>query len=262
MKKKNIAKSLLLCLFSILLISNDVSNYDLKAETNKLDFSRPNSIDSNVVKGEELFSLIYGYSDLSELEKEYLEKSNFDFKYDSKIPFDRVYTLLNEDELIVHASEYSYESINGVRVTWTPSFASLNDEKVFFSFDSSENEYICSFTNVLEEDEKIDITYTTQLTLDKNTVIEFSNYTYNIADGYVKDDIVGKTNKTNEENTKKYNEELALYNQYLKDKDQFDKDTIAYANYLAEKDSYDANLKKYNDYLVRLEEHNKSVEKI
>lgn len=261
MKKKNIAKSLFLCLFSILLISNDVSNYDLKAETNKLDFSRPNSIDSNVVKGEELFSLIYGYSDLSELEKEYLEKSNFEFKYDSKIPFDRVYTLLNEDELIVHASEYSYESINGVSVTWTPSFASLNDEKVFFSFDSSENEYICNFTNVLEEDEKIDITYTTQLTLDKNTVIEFSNYTYNIADGYVKDDIVGKTNKTNEENTKKYNEELALYNQYLKDKDQFDKDTIAYANYLAEKDSYDANLKKYNDYLVRLEEHNKSVEK-
>ena len=98
MKKKNIAKSLLLCLFSILLISNDVSNYDLKAETNKLDFSRPNSIDSNVVKGEELFSLIYGYSDLSELEKEYLEKSNFDFKYDSKIPFDREQVLQEKIE--------------------------------------------------------------------------------------------------------------------------------------------------------------------
>ena len=119
MKIRNITKSLFLCLFSILLVGNNISEYNLNAETNKLDFSRLNSIDSNVVKGEELFSLIYGFSDLSDLEKEYLEKSGFEFKYDSTIPFDRVYTLLNEDELIVHASEYSYESVNGVNVART-----------------------------------------------------------------------------------------------------------------------------------------------
>lgn len=260
MKIRNITKSLFLCLFSILLVGNNISEYNLNAETNKLDFSRLNSIDSNVVKGEELFSLICGFSDLSDLEKEYLEKSGFEFKYDSTIPFDRVYTLLNEDELIVHASEYSYESVNGVNVTWTPSFVTLNDEKAFFSFDSLENEYICNFTNVLEEDESIHVTFTTKVTLDEKTVNEFINYTYNIADSYVKDDVVGKTNKINEENEKKYNEDLTLYNQYLKDKEKYDKDSIAYANYLADKDSYDANLKKYNDYLIRLEAHNKKVE--
>ena len=261
MKNKKITKNILLSLFSLLLIGNDVCKYDLKAQSNPFDFSRVNSLDSVVVSGEDLYSFITNESDLSDLEKQYLNNSSYTLKYENKIPYESVYTLLNDDELIVHATSYSYNTVNNEIITWTPSTANLNGQIVNFAYDTTENEYICSFNGVLEEDEKIDITYTSNLSLDVNTVNSLINYTYDIADAYYKEDIVGKTDKQNQENQAKYDTELVKYNQYLQDKATYEKDTISYANYLAEVDIYNENVRKYNDYLVRLEQYNDKVEK-
>lgn len=261
MKLKIIFKSFAICTFSLVLATSNISSYDLYADNKIFDYSRENSLDTVVVKGESLYGLITKTDDLNELEKKHLNSTNYELRYENKIPTNKTYTILNGTDLFVHASKYEYLARNDQTVSWIPYSATLDTETVYFNYVEEEEEYICEFNNVNEDDESINIQYTTSLILENGLVNEFINYTYDLAKGYVDDDIVGKTENINSENERIYQEHLNKYNQYIIDSEQYKIDYQNYLNYQIEKQVYDEKLAKYNQYLSNLDTYNKNLEK-
>ena len=181
--RKKILKGVTTFSFSLLLVANNLATYELNATDNIFDFSRENSLDTVVVEGEELFELITHQNNLTDLEKKHLNSTDYQLKYENKIPNSKVYTVLNNSDLIVHATDYNYQSSGKEEVCWIPYSATINDTTVLFEFNKIENEYICEFNNVLEEDEYVSIEYVTNLQIDNTKVNSFINYTYNLAKG-------------------------------------------------------------------------------
>ena len=106
MKLKIIFKSFAICTFSLALATSNISSYDLYADNKIFDYSRENSLDTVVVKGESLYGLITKTDDLNELEKKHLNSTNYELRYENKIPTNKTYTILNGTDLFVHASKY------------------------------------------------------------------------------------------------------------------------------------------------------------
>lgn len=261
MKIRSLLKSLTISCFSLVLSLSSISSYDLNADSKIIDYSRENSLDTVVVKGENLYNLITLNNDLNEIEKKHLNSTNYELRYENKIPTNKTYTILNGTDLFVHASKYEYQARNSQNVQWIPYSATLNNETVYFDYIELEDEYICEFNNVNELDESINIQYTTSLMLDNDLINEFVNYTYDMAKGYVDEDIVGKTESKNQENERIYQENLVKYNQFIVDSEQYKIDYQNYLNYQIEKQVYDEKLSKYNQYLSNLETYNNNLEK-
>lgn len=258
---------LFLVLFSFLMPIN------IKGDS--FDYSRNDSLDTVVMSASEFIEYISD-SKLCSAEKEYLKDLVDTFKYENKIPYNSVNTSLNEDVLSIHASVYSYTDINNNIISWIPYKARVNDKTAYFE-DQGEF-YDCLIKNVLENEEEATIYYKTNIYLDYNKVNVIINDAYNLASYYVENDIINKENEKYNNLYQEYLKELDDYNNYLNALDKYKSDLNNYNNYLKELNNYNElyedyleyvdeynnyqkELEDYNKYLVALENYPKELEK-
>ena len=248
MKKTNIIKCVMSLVFAGAITFPLFDTNILNAESSPLDFSRKDSQSTVNIASKDIVKIVSGQETITQVESNYLDKNGLNLKYENRIPSGSVETIYSGTNLLVYAKTYRYTDVQNRTITWYPYQAKLSNKIIDFAYDTISKEYVCSFDNVNEE-EQVELIYSTSFSLDKDAINNMLNSTYYAAESYVLEDIVGKTNETNNKNQQKYNEELNAYNQYLQDYNQFLQDSAKYDEYFEAKQEYDEHKAIYDEYL-------------
>lgn len=216
------------------------------------DYSRSDSLDTVSISAVSLIEKIT-QSEASSYDKKFYGDEIY-FKYEDKVPSDKVVTSLEGNTLTIHANSYDYTAKNGKSVSWVPLNVKLNDKS--YSFEKVNGEYKCIINSVKESDSSIDITYKLSLSLDKDSVNDLLNGAYNEAHYYVSNDIIAKEEEKYKTLYNKYLQDLATYNNYLSAVEKYNSDMLVYKEYLNKLKEYNEALSKYNTYLSELAKYN------
>ena len=220
---------------SALAISSDIYN----------DYSKESSALTNNINVKDFFEKILN-EELSESEKEYFSDKGVILSYEDKVSTNFVSTSINDNELTINASEYSYVDKSGRTITWVPNEVELNGEKKKLT--KTTKGYECFFDNLEATTETINVYYISNFIVKKETVNDLINNVYDEADYYVSNKIVESKNQ-------EYLINKNAYDQYLKDLKTYEQSVSDYNKYLELKDEWEAKNKKYNTYLSDYEEY-------
>lgn len=244
------------------------------------DYSKESSALTNNVTVIDFFEKVLNEK-LSNSEIKYLSDKGMIISYEDKVSTNFVSTSINDNELTVDASEYSYVDKSGRVVTWYPTEVELNNQKK--SLVKTQEGYVCKFNNLEATTETINVYYKANFIVKKESINNLINVAYNAADYYVSNKIIENKNqeylinkkaydkyledlKIYEQNVIDYNKYLDLkdeweaknqkYNTYLSDYDQYLIEKVAYENYLNEYAQYTKDKEAYEQYLKEFDEYN------
>ena len=246
-------KKVFILLFLIFISFFGFNTYVL-ADDIKFDYSRSESLDTVIMSATELIEYITN-DEVCDAEKEYLKNYIDTFKYENKIPSNKVMTSINNDELFIRAESHSYVDINNNTITWIPYIASIDNNSCEFVL--VDDCYEAKLQSVSEDVEAVKIEYKTIYSLEKEKINVLLNDAYNIADYYVSNNIVEIQKELYEQEYNQYLQDLESYEKYLEDLDKYNNDTVLYKQYQNDYKVYLDKLEKYELYLEDYEEYEK-----
>ena len=209
------------------------------------DYSKDSSTFTTTISVNDFFEKILNEK-LSEAEKKYLSDKGIIIAFEDRISTNFVTTSINDNEMKVYASEYSYIDKNNREVIWYPCEVELNGVKK--QFIKNNDSYECFFDNLKATDDTINIFYSSNFIVKKETINKIINNAYDEANYYV-------SNKIIESKNKEYLINKQAYDKYLKDLEEYNTNVINYNEYLTLKEEWDLKNKKYNDYLIDYQEY-------
>lgn len=232
---------------SVLALPAAAANVDISTSgaTNKVKLTA-----SDILGG--LFANDTGFA-ISEEEKAYLDKySGESLTYSPKLPSGNVESEYDVQAgvLTVIAREYAYTSVSGVRMVWTPSSVDFGDASVPLAYDSLLGTYSATIDDIEEGSvASVSVKYVTDISFTESTVNGLLTKAYNDAEAW--DKYATYLDELND-----YNEQLALYKQYLIDQRIYDEKNLEFQAYLKEKADYDAAKALFDQFEVDLAKYN------
>lgn len=231
-----------------------------------VDYSYPASTSKTTVYADDFLEKELG-TVLSDAEKKYLElHSGFVFSYNSNIPTS--YITVDYDgeskKLTVKVSEYSYLAENGTTVVWKPVSVSVGS----VSITVTKGNDTFNFIDVM--DSKVDVKYTTEFVVSKESINRLLNLAYNDAPAlkiqiaekkkeYIKlhAEYVSNCDKYEAylEALAEYESLYAVYTEYLSQKRIYDEKYAEYLAYLSEYADYKDNKEKYDAFIAAQEKY-------
>ena len=195
-------------------------------------------------------------------EREYLSANeSFGIAYSNSIPASYVIETFNNDVVCVMAGDYSFRSISGETVTWSPTAAYIGETPMSVTSDG----WQLDVDN--ESGDTVRVEYSLDVAIDANDINEFVNKAYFAAKQA--NDKMESENERYEAQLAQYNADYQRYLTYLSDQEQYEKDEAVYKEYLARLASWELQsavykeyLQEYDKYLAELEECNKYDEKL
>ncbi len=262
-----------------------VSLFAVPAASANLDYSANGATNKQKLTSSMLLESIFGDGiAIGEEERLYLDEyGNESITYSKILPSGNVTSEYDVQSgvLDVTAKAYTYKSVSGLKMTWTPASVRFGDLSAQLVYNEATAEYSAKIENIPEgyATDAV-VTYTADITVAEGVINGLLNKAYN--DGKAWSEYIIYSAALEE-----YKEKLALYQQYLvdarvyddrcieyqaylKEKAEFDEaqlifaqyekelakyntDYAEYVKYLAEKEEYDKNLAAYNQYVVNYE---------
>lgn len=245
MKYKN--SFLIICFLILMLSFVFISSNKVYGKSDEIfnDYSKDSSTFTTTISVSDFFEKVLNEK-LSESEKKYLSDKGIIIAFEDRVSTNFVTTSINDNEMKVYASEYSYIDKNNREVIWYPSEVELNGVKKQFLKKS--DVYECFFDNLKATDDTINVYYSSDFIVKKETINKIINNAYDEANYYV-------SNKIIESKNKEYLINKQAYDKYLSDLEEYNANVIKYKEYLNLKEEWDLKNKKYNDYLINYQEY-------
>ena len=245
------SRRLLITIICLLLSFVTLSVICVSAFAIKLDYSSPGATSKQTLSSADILELSTGIK-LSDAERSYLEAYGGEsITYSPLVPTSNVTSEYDGTvkELTVTARVYEYTTSTGFKMTWTPVYATLNDEKHSMTV-GTDGKYGVTVSGVEQGGEEyVRVMYSSSIGIAKKTINSLINKTYNDAPLWAS---YGEYL----EQKREYDARLALYQKYLSDKNLYDEQYVAYQKYLADYADYEEAELLYQAYLAELEIYN------
>ena len=261
-----------LCFILILTASIIPTLLTVGATSGGYDYSKPGSYFNTSFTSADL--LEYVGIDITEGERAYLEKyGSFNVRYECVTT--QQITVVNADDLTkIIASPYTYTSVSGEELTWTP--VSISVDGVEGDMTPDGGSFVASFdSSLVNEDSAVDVEYVLKgvnVSVSASDINEMLNLAYLNAPSVkekfdkIKSDYEASKNaydsfySENRTAVDKYYFDKEQYAKYLRDKLVYNEKYGVYKDYLSELEKYETALSLYNEYLEDLDEYNAIIE--
>lgn len=272
---KTIAKETVAVMLAMLISLSFLFSFFVHADVNNsdYDYSRPGGSSTARMDSADLIEYILG-EEIGEAERSYLVSyGDLSLDYDDGITTSLISAVYDGGELEIYAKEYYYETSDGRRVVWTPTYATLageppNDE------DTRDGEYYATFSDAADSGvESVSVIYSLSLSISAEDANALLNKAINDVPK-IEAEIAEKTEKYQAalndyllakerydvyvEQLAEYTGDVRLYSEYLSAYRIYAEALDAYNEYLSDLESYDASIDAYNKYLEDIESYEKN----
>ncbi len=251
MKKKGfLIKLISVILPAALLITLGIQVFAAESmdESRVYDLSKAGAVSTQTANSADILENILGER-LSDAERSYLVAyGDLSVKYDSGITTAKVSAILNEDKLSVTAYRYSYTSVSGINVQWTPRSVTLGKDTKLLT--ASSDGFTATFDGVTDESgvAKVDVLYTMNVIIDEEDATALLNKAR--SDIPALEEEIGRRTAAYEHALAEYNRLNEQYLDFIEAKEQYYSDLESYKNYVSEYRQYQDKLDAYNEYLA------------